>query len=126
MPRTNVGALAPASQPQSPAFRQGFPDHLGLLNFDSFDQLGRSRQDKVCRAVDLIKAPHNPKAKTHKSMKLGTPVSNGQRFKTHNSNSKLGGADIKRRSDRLPQRDRHRANLTGFAIVPAATASWLP
>ncbi|RVC96314.1 MAG: hypothetical protein E5W15_01995 [Mesorhizobium sp.] len=41
-------------------------------------------------------------------MKLGTPLANGQSFKTQNSYSKRGTGGY-RRSDRLRERDRHTA-----------------
>ena len=51
----------------------------GLLG--SLNEIGGCHLDQLCRAVDLIKAPHNPKAKTHKLMRLGTLLANGQSIK---------------------------------------------
>ncbi|MDX8454936.1 hypothetical protein RFM98_19410 [Mesorhizobium sp. VK9D] len=99
-----------ASEPQRPVGLWQSPDRPVRLDRYSFDHLGRCLQDQICRAIDLIEPPHDPKAKAHELVKLDTPLANGQRFKTHDTvYSKRGGADGYRRSDRLLQRDRHKA-----------------
>lgn len=99
-----------ASEPERPAFRQNFRDGQGLLNPDSFNQLGSSLQGQICRAVDLIEAPHNPKAETHKPMQLGALLSNGQSFKQRDdSSSMLSDVPANCLSEAFCPRHRHTA-----------------
>ncbi|CDX39202.1 hypothetical protein MPLA_290072 [Mesorhizobium sp. ORS 3359] len=84
------------------------PGRTVRLDRHSFDHLGRSFQHQIGRTIDLIEASHNLEAEAHELMKLGTPLANGQGFKTQNRYSVRGTSGY-RHSDRLRERDRHPA-----------------